>query len=136
MNVFVIYILYYHLKSENKVFYSLRLPMSKLQQLLNKHKDKLRDWRYNKIEADMQQTWTIFIDVFNTFSSSYSLSDLLFSTTFLSLLEWKEDWNCYQELFCTWEQSWYITWYKYHKINLALLTTDQERVGYIEENTI
>lgn len=80
---------------------------------------------------------------------SISLSDLLFSTPFLSLLErvkspneilvrtefewlisplWcNEEW---QQIRCYWNT------YQYHKINLVLLNTDAERIEYIEKFTI
>lgn len=67
-----------------------------------------------------------------------SLSDLLFNTPFLSWLEWKDDTL--------------ISWIRdrgntrllsepreisdYHKINLALLSTDSERIEYLESNTL
>lgn len=108
----------------------------KIQELLNKHKDKLWDWRYNNIELD-DHIDVYFIDCDSGwFKVSFSLSDLLFSTPFLSLLERKDFWHSYQELFWTWEQSWYLTWHEYHKINLVLLTTDIERIKYIEAFTL
>lgn len=129
--------------------------MQKLQELLTKHKEKLRDWVYNTI--DLCKFW------FSTYEDyildcrlpswnreNKHLSELLFSTPFLSLLEWEkqyEIWSHSPEII-TW---WYLDccseiqhskkidseWdYRYHKINLALLESDKERVDYISNFTL
>lgn len=125
----------------------------KLQELLNKHKDNLRkeftiksimlcntDWKKDKFHLAIDIWFTIVYK---------SISDLLFSTPFLSLLErvkspneilvrtefewlisplWcNEEW---QQIRCYWNT------YQYHKINLVLLNTDAERIEYIEKFTI
>ena len=112
----------------------------KLQELLETHKDKLWDWRYNNIELD-DHIDVYFIDCDNNwFKVSFSLSDLLFSTPFLSLLEWDDN-KCdkiWIHQYMKWWKfvEWYSIYEQYHKINLVLLDTDEERVKYIEENTI
>lgn len=68
---------------------------------------------------------------------SYSLSNLLFNTPFLSWLEWKPlddwtDWVRYDE----YEYDRDTQASDYHKINLVLLSTDEERIIYIENNTL
>lgn len=128
-----------HLKSENKVFYSLRLLMSKLQQLLDKHKDKLRMWKEDDLTL-IQEYWKYYINLSITWES-FSLSDLLFSTQFVSLLDrhnidvdlceygYDNDWVPNKKVKK-------LSIVEMHKVILALLTTDEERVEYIEENTI
>lgn len=71
---------------------------------------------------------------------SISLSDLLFSTPFLSLLEWDDN-KCdkiwiHQYIKDERFIEWYSTYENYHKINLVLFDTDKERVKYIEEFTL
>lgn len=92
--------------------------MQKLQQLLEKHKEKLRDRG----------------------ESVYSLSDLIFSSSFLSLLEWNDD-LCEDVWIKQKMKDWkFVEWHSvydtYHKINLALLNTDKERIEYIESFTL
>ena len=70
---------------------------------------------------------------------SISLSYLLFSTPFLSLLEWDDN-KCdkiWIHQYMKWWKfvEWYSIYEQYHKINLVLLNTDEERVKYIESNT-
>lgn len=116
----------------------------KLQDLLDKHKDKLWDWWYNQLIID-NGAWEnykwIIIDwrVNDNPMSEFSLADILFSTPFLSLLERKEllvssnailD-NC---VIYDYNRPQYRP--DYHKINLVLLNTDAERISYIENNTI
>lgn len=108
----------------------------KIQELLNKHKDKLWDWRYNNIELD-DHIDVYFIDCDSDwFKVSFSLSDLLFSTPFLSLLEWKSDWLESRKHFCVWFVSYGCGSYNYHKINLVLLSNDEERKIYLETHTL
>ena len=111
----------------------------KLQELLNKHKDKLWDWRYNNIELDDHIDF-YFIDCdSNWFKVSFSLLDLLFSTPFLSLLEWKKWWSLWTERDnINWLSMKTLFWGSsdYHKINLVLFNTDEERIKYIEEFTL
>lgn len=116
----------------------------KLWELLSKHKDNIRkdftiksimlcntDWKKDKFHLAIDIWFTIVYK---------SLSDLLFSTSFLSLLERKIDasekvWiHQYQkdERFI----EWYSTYENYHKINLVLLNTDAERIEYIEAFTL
>ena len=114
----------------------------KLQELLSKHGHDLRwTWR-----AKLVENYSILLlDI----DKSISLSYLLFSTPFLSLLErvkspneilvrtefewlisplWcNEEW---QQIRCYWNT------YQYHKINLVLLNTDAERIEYIEKFTL
>ena len=71
---------------------------------------------------------------------SISLSYLLFSTPFLSLLEWDDN-KCDKVWIHQYMKWWkFVEWYsiyeQYHKINLVLLTTDIERIKYIEEFTL
>lgn len=112
----------------------------KLQELLETHKDKLWDWRYNNIELD-DHIDVYFIDCdSNWFKVSFSLSDLLFSTPFLSLLEWDDN-KCDKVWIHQYMKWWkFVEWYsiyeQYHKINLVLLTTDIERIKYVEEFTL
>lgn len=69
---------------------------------------------------------------------SISLSDLLFSTPFLSLLERKKDinpiWVYYEwtkeKMMC------HSVHTEFHKINLVLLSNDVERIEYIENFTL
>ena len=114
----------------------------KIQELLNKHKDKLWDWWYNQLvidkEARENYKW-IIIDwrVNDNPMSEFSLTDLLFDTPFLSLLEWKEvHFEDCDKWWLDYER--YVFWIKsdYHKINLVLLSTDEERIFYLEDNTI
>ena len=117
----------------------------KLQKLLDKHKDKLWDWLYNQLVIDNgareNYKW-IIIDwrVNDNPMSEFSLSDLLFSTPFLSLLEWDDN-KCDKVWIHQYMKSWkFVEWYSiyenYHKINLVLLNTDEERISYLENNTI
>ena len=112
----------------------------KLQELLNKHKDNLWDWlgvpQIDNIARDNHQTIIIDLRINNEPATAFSLSDLLFSTPFLSLLEWKDNWLESRKHFCVWFVSYGCSSYNYHKINLVLLTTDEERVKYIEVFTL
>ena len=105
----------------------------KLQELLTKHKNKSifnnmnmklcnTDWDKHKFHIALEWWARWYV----------SISDLLFSTPFLSLLEWKK--NDFESYMQNW--NWICDDFNIHKINLALLTTDQERIDYIEENTI
>ena len=110
----------------------------KLQELLDTHKDKLWDW----CDAILYEEWQIYVNYWRetvdpqTALWQFSLSDLLFSTPFLSLLEWKSDWLESRKHFCVWFVSYGCSSYNYHKINLVLLTTDIERIKYIEAFTL
>ena len=71
---------------------------------------------------------------------SISLSYLLFSTPFLSLLEWDDN-KCdkiWIHQYMKWWKfvEWYSIYEQYHKINLVLLNTDKERIEYIEAFTL
>ena len=115
----------------------------KLQELLDKYKDKLWDWWYNELVID-NGAWEsykwIIIDwrVNDNPMSEFSLAELLFSTPFLSLLEWsKYEWYLYwikQDDQWTVKNIYYDD--RYHKMNLVLLNTDSERIEYIEKFTI
>lgn len=112
----------------------------KLQELLDEYKDKLWDW----CDAILFHEWQIYIEYWKdtvdkeTALWQFSISDLLFSTPFLSLLERKKDIN----------HIWvYYEWTKekimchsihteFHKINLVLLDTDVKRIEYIEKFTL
>lgn len=114
----------------------------KLQELLEKYKNKIWYLDFAKIELSCFENdvdllcyryWELYPDI-------KPLSWLLFSTPFLSLLEWKipepmhTSW-IYQDF--DWEiERYYENCYQHHQINLALLTTDKERIDYIEQNTI
>lgn len=114
----------------------------KLQELLDKHKDKLWEWYFVTIELS---SFDNDIDLHCRYESAIypeikPLSELLFSTPFLSLLEWDDN-KCdkiWIHQYMKWWKfvEWYSIYEQYHKINLALLTTDQERIIYLEENTI
>lgn len=118
--------------------------MEKLQALLTLHKDKLWGWLYDIQLSNYNSTdiW-LWEDVewdIGNFIRMQSLSDLLFSTPFLSWLEWREknhkinrsnvEKKSRVTRYFTQEQS------DYHKINLALLDTDSERITYIINNTL
>lgn len=119
--------------------------MQKLQELITKHKEKLRDW-YKETKLMKEYSWddnNIIIQLQQPWLGGIlykSLSDLLFSTHFLSLLEWndglaKDVW-IKQEM-GTWKFiEWHSVYYTYHKINLALLKSDKERVEYINSFTL
>lgn len=116
----------------------------KLQELLEKHKDKIWfpwiikchsisiDSDY-LIDFEAEMEWMLYIN-------QYSLSDLLFSTPFLSLLEWKIDASekvwIHQYIKDERFIEWYSTYENYHKINLVLLNTDKERIKYVEAFTL
>lgn len=115
----------------------------KLQELLDKHKDKLWDW----CDAILYEEWQIYVNYWRetvdpqTALWQFSLSDLLFSTPFLSLLEWRPDYDSVYKIpreEWTWEHTMYEVEYAYefHKVKLALLNTDAERIKYIEEFTL
>ena len=114
----------------------------KLQELLNKHKDKIlfvQWWVSYAIiffEETNDITYIYHQEDWKQISVDKSLSDLLFSTPFLSLLEWNKSWLESRKHFCVWFVSYGYSSYNYHKINIALLNTDEERIKYIEENTI
>ena len=109
----------------------------KLQELLTKHKNKSifnnmnmklcnTDWDKHRFHIALEWWARWYV----------SISDLLFSTQFLSLLEWNKSWLESRKHFCVWFVSYGCSSYNYHKINIALLNTDEERIKYIEENTI
>lgn len=113
--------------------------MEKIQQLLNEHKDKLWGWLYDIQLSNYNSTdiW-LWEDVewdIGNFIRMQSLSDLLFDTPFLSWLEWKKinrsDWNNIQL-----HEMYLPNVSDYHKINLVLLSTDEERIIYIKNNTL
>jgi len=120
--------------------------MEKLAQLLNEHKDKLWDWEYFRIEiykdpigGDMIIEAESQISAFVNRKKLYSLSDLLFNTPFLSWLEWngRRWWTnwihnyAYEEYDTVTEDD-----SDYHKVNLVLLSTDSERIAYLESHTL
>jgi len=118
----------------------------KLQELLNKHKDRIlfvQWWVSYAIiffEETNDITYIYHQEDWKQISVDKSLSDLLFSTPFLSLLEWDDN-KCdkiWIHQYMKWWKfvEWYSIYEQYHKINLVLLDTDEERVKYIEENTI
>lgn len=116
----------------------------KLQELLNKYKDKVHNWVYDDIlhfEETNEIIYIYYQEDWKRISINDSLSDLLFSTPFLSLLEWREyEWDCYdkytkyQSKACYQETDY--CYENYHKINLVLLNTDAERIEYIEAFTL
>lgn len=111
----------------------------KIQELLNKHKDKLWDWVYRDILIIEDICYCLYTqEDGREIREKRSLSDLLFSTSFLSLLEWKKcEWYLYR---IKQDDQWKVKniYYdeRYHKINLVLLNTDEERVKYIQEFTL
>lgn len=113
----------------------------KLQELLNKHKDKLWDWIYRDILIIEDICYCLYTqEDGREIREKKSLSDLLFSTPFLSLLEWDDN-KCdkiWIHQYMKWWKfvEWYSIYEQYHKINLVLLNTDEERVKYIQEFTL
>jgi hypothetical protein len=105
----------------------------KIQELLTKHKDNLFHKDVSEIEYIK---WIVFgyeLDVKRLMPhTKFSLSDLLFSTPFLSLLEWKK--NDFESYMQNWNRI--CDDFNIHKINLVLLDTDEERIKYIEEFTL
>lgn len=113
----------------------------KIQELLNKYKDNLFHKDVSEIEYI---NWIVFgyeLDGKRLMPhTKFSLSDLLFSTPFLSLLEWDDN-KCdkvWTHQYMKWWKfvEWYSIYEQYHKINLVLLNTDEERISYLENNTI
>lgn len=121
----------------------------KIQELLNKYKDNLFHKDVSEIEYI---NWIVFgyeLDGKRLMPhTKFSLSDLLFSTPFLSLLEWKMENYLRCKLIVDdvvldgqWQPHDRNTTRQFdsktiHKINLVLLNTDEERIEYIEANTI
>lgn len=113
----------------------------RLQELLEKYKDKLWDWIYRDILIIEDICYCLYTqEDSREIREKKSLSDLLFSTPFLSLLEWKIDASekvwIHQYIKDERFIEWYSTYENYHKINLVLLNTDEERKSYLENNTI
>lgn len=117
----------------------------KIQELLNKYKDNLFHKDVSEIEYI---NWIVFgyeLDGKRLMPhTKFSLSDLLFSTPFLSLLEWKINYKEWlidisredgKGIYST-KEEYRISSLDYHKINLVLLNTDEERISYLENNTI
>lgn len=109
--------------------------MEKIQQLLNEQKDKLWDWE--PLETILTIDWILIIETDS--GNINSLSNLLFDTPFLSWLEWKEGKDTELWMKSKSSNPDFIEWYNdmsynYHKINLALLSTDEERIKYVEEH--
>lgn len=114
----------------------------KLQELLNKYKNKIWYLDFAKIELSCFENdvdllcyryWEFYPDI-------KPLSWLLFSTPFLSLLEWDDN-KCDKVWIHQYMKWWkFVEWYsiyeQYHKINLVLLNTDEERIEYIEDNAL
>ena len=126
--------------------------MEKIQQLLNEHKDKLWGW-WTKFTIWTRNTKNHSKQIMITheyhiyqwrWEVQYSLSDLLFNTPFLSWLNWLYtpvdrdlicwDSNLYRDDWAYEQVSQRLTESDYHKINLALLSTDSERIAYLESN--
>lgn len=125
----------------------------KIQELLNKHKDKLWDWLgeliidwLGELIIDLKarenyQTIVIDLRINDEPTAAFSLADLLFDTPFLSLLEWEKwdsdfvtyDYDIYWILSPTTRR---LSTHEHHKINLVLLSNDEERISYLENNTI
>ncbi len=126
--------------------------MQKLQELITKHAASLRDGRdwedeYLLIDGtSYRQYGTVIIDWWVAWETwtAFSLSDLLFSTPFLSLLEWKEQSeNPRLRCYFNWDNVYdgiidelHPSHTDFHKINLALLESDKERCEYIESFTL
>lgn len=109
----------------------------KLQELLDKHKDKLWDWRFSILTFIMDCDWIWRIEKQPYYN--VRLSELLFDTPFLSLLEWRKWWSLWAERDnINWLSMKTLFWGSsdYHKINLVLLNTDAERIKYIEAFTL
>lgn len=119
--------------------------MEKIQQLLNEHKDKL--W-YPDLTISIYDWWfTIRRNIHHSLPwSIISLSEILFNTPFLSWLNWLYtpvdrdlicwDSNLYRDDWVYEQTSQRLTESDYHKINLALLSTDSERIAYLESNLL
>lgn len=115
--------------------------MQKIQQLLEKHKNNIAKW-YDNIEFRELSEWNFRLYLRNEpWDIDYiSFCEILFNTPFLSLLEWKEPLQA-ATLKCQIKSSLDIKCYNvsdsnFHKLYLALLESDKERVEYIEANTI
>ena len=110
----------------------------KLQELLDKHKDKLWWWHSYAI-IFYEETNTIdYIYYQENWEQKYvekSLLELLFNTPFLSLLDWKKK-DTYHWWYGSNDEEYDSSDYQYHKINLALLPDDKSRKEYIEEFTL
>ena len=110
--------------------------MEKIQQLLNYHKDKL--W-YPELSISTQDWWFKVYKHRNHRNqlNHRSLSEILFNTPFLSWLEWDTEWIsvAVRERSYNWDCEIDYWWSdtEYHKINLALLSTDKERIKYVEQ---
>lgn len=115
--------------------------MKKIEELLKKHKNNIAKW-YDNIEFRELSWWNFRLYLRNEpWDVDYiSFCEILFNTPFLSLLEWndgivKDAW-IRQEM-GTWKFiEWHSIYNTYHKINLALLESDKERVDYISNFTL
>lgn len=106
--------------------------------IINKHK--------NAILPKVKMNYDIHIEVFLNEHRVYyqpdffiNLTTILFSTPFISLLEWKKWWSLWAERDnINWLSIKTLFWGSsdYHKINLVLLNTDEGRISYLENNTI
>lgn len=112
--------------------------MDKLQKLLNEHKDKITNW-YENTELRQMSWWNFRLYLRNEpWDIDYiSLAEILFNTPFLSWLERKiiydwTNWIKYDE----YEYAVEIGDSDYHKINLCLLNSDEDRIKYLEDNVI
>jgi len=116
--------------------------MDKLQKLLTLHQNKFPWWRNFKLVIDENsvENWEFMVnwtdDGYIIFE--WWLPQLLFNTPFLSWLEWKEPFE-YSRISITsywaWERT-DTTHSDYHKINLCLLNSDEDRIKYLEDNVI
>lgn len=118
----------------------------KLQELLDKHKDKLFNWT-KEVKVLTEYIWDDCNTIIQLLQQWLwwiiykSLSDILFSTPFLSLLEWKRN-NTWTSRQMQHNKSGAMikmanfTSPLFHKINLVLLNTDEERIKYIEQFTL
>ncbi len=103
----------------------------KLQELLTSLKSKMPFTYEHSFEVWYDEWIAIIYSYDINWCPSYfmPLAQLLFSTDFLILLEWKK-----KDSYYIWRTK--VSLYEYHKIKLVLLNTDAERISYIENNTI
>lgn len=121
--------------------------MEKLQALITLHKDKLEELWLTPLVVDPQSrelAQAILLDWYTDWEPNWlamSFAELLFNTPFLSWLErYSSDADIinreYDDAGVIQSYTTKLSTSDYHKINLALLNTDSERITYITNNTI
>ena len=116
-------------------FNLLYLTMDKLLPLIKL--DKVYWWRSKHTRCN--DKWYIFLEI-NGIYKPISLTQLLFDTDsgFLQSLKWKEKHWFIIEVGSWWWEIQRAYWYnyKYHSMILAQITSDEDRIKYILENTL